>query len=113
MIMVSNSNHIAGVNNFHKNVKLDDGEFEVLLCKSPDIVDMAVNFMRYFMGLETENIISLKGHDIDIQMEEQSEKHWCIDGEQLHDDSKSFSIKAKTKMKILAPKEIKKRNLFN
>ena len=113
MIMVSNSNHIAGVSNFHKNVKLDDGEFEVLLCKSSDIVDMAVNFMRYFMGLETENIISLKGHDIDIQMDEQSEKNWCIDGEQLPENSKRFLIKAKAKMKVLTPKGINNKKLFN
>ena len=88
MIMVSNSNHIAGVDNFHKDVKLDDGQFELLLCKSSDIVDMSINFMRYFMGLETENIISLKGHDIDIEMDEISEKNWCIDGEELKDNSR-------------------------
>lgn len=113
MIMVSNSNHIAGVNNFHKNVKLDDGEFEVLLCKSSDIVNMAINFMRYFMGLETENIISLKGHDINIQMDEQSEKAWCIDGEKLSENSRNIIIRAKTKMKILTPKGIRDKKLFN
>ena len=65
------------------------------------------------MGMETENIISLKGHDIDIQMDEQSEKNWCIDGEQLPENSKRFAIRAKTKMKILTPKTIRDKNLFN
>lgn len=112
MIMVSNSNHIAGVDNFHKDVKLDDGQFEILLCKSSDIVDMSINFMRYFMGLETENIISLKGHDIDIEMDEISEKNWCIDGEELKDNSRRIKILPKTKMKILTPKNIKNKKLF-
>lgn len=112
MIMVSNSNHIAGVDNFHKDVKLDDGQFEILLCKSSDIVDMSINFMRYFMGLETENIISLKGHDIDIEMDEISEKNWCIDGEELKENSKRIKILPKTKMKILTPKNIRNKKLF-
>lgn len=112
MIMVSNSNHIAGVDNFHKDVKLDDGKFEILLCKSSDIVDMSINFMRYFMGLETENIISLKGHDIDIEMDEISEKNWCIDGEELKDNSRRIKILPKTKMKILTPKNIRNKKLF-
>ncbi len=113
MIMVSNSNHIAGVNNFHRNVKLDDGMFEILLCKSSDIVNMAYSFMKYFMGFETENIISLRGHDIDIEMTEQSIKNWCIDGEKLPKNSRKMTIKAKTKMKILTPKNIRDRKLFN
>ena len=112
MIMVSNSNHIAGVDNFHKDVKLDDGQFEILLCKSSDIVDMSINFMRYFMGLETENIISLKGHDIDIEMDEISEKNWCIDGEELKENSKRIRILPKAKMKILTPKNIRNKKLF-
>lgn len=112
MIMVSNSNHIAGVDNFHKDVKLDDGQFEILLCKSSDIVDMSINFMRYFMGLETENIISLKGHDIDIEMDEISEKNWCIDGEELKDNSRRIKILPKAKMKILTPKNIRNKKLF-
>lgn len=112
MIMVSNSNHIAGVDNFHKDVKLDDGKFEILLCKSSDIVDMSINFMRYFMGLETENIISLKGHDIDIEMDEISEKNWCIDGEELKDNSRRIRILPKAKMKILTPKNIRNKKLF-
>lgn len=112
MIMVSNSNHIAGVDNFHKDVKLDDGQFEILLCKSSDIVDMSINFMRYFMGLETENIISLKGHDIDIEMDEISEKNWCIDGEKLKDNSRRIKILPKAKMKILTPKNIRNKKLF-
>lgn len=112
MIMVSNSNHIAGVDNFHKDVKLDDGQFEILLCKSSDIVDMSINFIRYFMGLETENIISLKGHDIDIEMDEISEKNWCIDGEELKENSKRIRILPKAKMKILTPKNIRNKKLF-
>lgn len=113
MIMVSNSNHIAGVNNFHKDVKLNDGEFEVLLCKSSDIVDMLVNFMRYFAGLKTDNIISLKGHEVEITMAEKSHKNWCIDGEQLPENNERFLIKAKTKMKVLTPKNIRNKKLFN
>ena len=113
MIMVSNSNHIAGVDNFHKDVKLDDGQFEILLCKSSDIVDMSINFIRYFMGLETENIISLKGHDIDIEMDEISEKNWCIDGEELKENSKRIRILPKTKMKILVPLDVKDKKIFD
>ena len=113
MIMVSNSNHIAGVSNFHKDVKLNDGKFEILLCKSTDVVDMTINFIRYFMGLEAKNIISLKGHEIEIDMSEESKKNWCIDGEKLKENSKNIRIKAKTKMKILVPLDVKDKKIFD
>ena len=40
-MLISNANRIAGINNFYRNVKLDDNKFEVILCsltKKSDIV---------------------------------------------------------------------------
>lgn len=113
MIMVSNSNHIAGISNFYKNVSLNDSKFEILLCKSNNIADMAVNFAKFYLGIKTDKIISLNGHDINIKVDNNSFKSWCIDGEKMSQDTHDYVIKVDSKVKLLMPKKAIKRNLFN
>lgn len=112
LMMVSNSNHIAGINNFYKSMALNDSEFEVFLCKSNNIVDMFVNFLKFYFGKSTDKIISLKGHDIDISMDENTKDNWCVDGEKLEKNSLDYRIKVNSKMKILTPKKVKDKSLF-
>lgn len=111
LIMVSNSNHIAGIDNFHKNVCLNDDKMEVLLCKSKNKKDFIVNFVKYFMEGSSENIISLKAHEINIKLLDLPDKNWCIDGEKYNYDGYEYNIKVGGKMKILTPK-IKTKTLF-
>lgn len=112
MIMISNSNHIAGIDNFYKDVMLDDNTFEVLLCKSDNIFDMVINFAKFLLGLDTDQIVSLSGHDISITLDEKPEENWCVDGEMLHENPENYRIEVKSKMKILTSKKANKKKLF-
>lgn len=104
LIMISNSDHVAGVRRFHKNVCLDDGELEVLLCRAQTKTKFIKNFLQLFLGRNTDEIISLKARDIKIRLIDKPSKKWCIDGEKYEYNGDTFHIKANKKMNILAPK---------
>lgn len=103
LIMVSNSDHVAGVDKFHKNVCLNDGEMEVLLCQARTKGQFIKNFLQLFLGRPTNEIKSLKAKDIKIKLIDKPSKKWCIDGEKYEYSGDTFHIKANKKMKILVP----------
>lgn len=112
LIMVSNANHIAGIDGFHKDVCLDDGQMEVVLCKSKNIQDFAGNFLMYLMGQKSNDIISLKAREVKVKMLDKPEKKWCIDGEEYKYDGNEFTIRIGDRMPFLTPK-IKSKKLFS
>lgn len=103
LIMVSNSDHVAGVDKFHKNVCLNDGEMEVLLCQARTKGQFIKNFLQLFLGRPTNEIKSLKAKDIKIKLIDKPSKKWCIDGEKYEYNGNTFHIKANKKMNILVP----------
>jgi diacylglycerol kinase family enzyme len=107
--MISNSDHVAGCNRFHKDVCLDDGEMEVLLCKAKSKSEFIKSFLMLFLGQRTNEIISLKAHDVRIKLVDKPDKKWCIDGEKYDYDGQNYKISMKEKMKILTPKPNAKR----
>ena len=111
LIMVSNSNHIAGIHHFYKDIALNDDIFEILLCKAENIADMAIQFVKFYLGIKTDKIISLNGHTIDIKIDEKA-TDWCVDGERLDDKSENYTIKVNSKMKVLTPRRASERRLF-
>lgn len=111
LIIISNSNHIAGVSGFHKDVQLDDERFEVLLCKSKTKEGIVSSFVSYYLGMKPKNMISLKANDINIKLSELPDKNFCIDGEKLSINEKEYHISASNKMNFIVPKN-KIRKLF-
>lgn len=109
LIMVSNADHIAGISNFHKDVCLNDGRIEVLLCKSSSKKDFIKNFLKYIFGKNPDDIISLKAHDVSIKFIDKLDKNWCIDGEKFEYFGNEYNIKVSSKMKFLTPKNNKKK----
>ena len=109
LIMVSNADHIAGISNFHKDVCLNDGRIEVLLCKSSSKKDFIKNFLKYIFGKNPDDIISLKAHDVSIKFIDKLDKNWCIDGEKFEYFGNEYNIKVSSKMKFLIPKHYKKK----
>lgn len=103
LIMVSNSDHVAGVDKFHKNVCLNDGEMEVLLCQARTKGQFIKNFLQLFLGRPTNEIKSLKAKDIKIKLIDKPSKKWCIDGEKYEYSGDTFRIKANKKMNVLVP----------
>lgn len=104
LIMVSNSNHVAGVKNFHQEVKLDDGQMEILLFKSKNIISLALNFIAFLLRIKTKNTITLKGQKIAIKFKNYKKSIWGIDGERCVLETNTFNIETTSQMSFLIPK---------
>lgn len=102
LIMVSNSSHIAGVDNFHKNVCLDDGYMEILLCKAKNRREFVQSFASYLIRGKSKNIISLQGHDVEIKFVDSEDRPWCIDGESLKREDGTYNIRVGEKVPMVA-----------
>jgi diacylglycerol kinase (ATP) len=104
LIMISNSDHVAGMDKFHRNVCIDDGELEVLLCAAKNKTEFVKDFILRFLGKESDGIIALTAKDIKIKLIDKPSKKWCIDGEKYEYNGDVYHIKANKKMNILAPR---------
>lgn len=102
LIMVSNSSHIAGVDNFHKNVCLDDGYMEILLCKARNRREFVQSFASYLIRGHSKNIISLQGHDVKIKFIDVEDRPWCVDGESLKKQEGLYNISVREKIPVVA-----------
>ncbi len=103
LIMISNSDHVAGMDRFHKDVCLNDGEMEILLCQAKTKGQFIKNFLFLFLGKETDLITSLKAKEVHIKLIDKPAKRWCIDGEKYEYSGDTFVIKANKKMNMLVP----------
>lgn len=113
LVLVSNSNHIAGVNGFHKDVLLDDEKFEVILCKSKNKGSLVTSFIDFYMGGNPKDFIRLRANDIKLNYREPLEKNFCIDGERLDDSNLTYHISASNKMNFLVPSDYNKKLFLN
>lgn len=106
-IIISSANRIAGINNFYKDVKLDDDRFEVLLCsfsKKKDIIK-SLYFLTMYDVEKVPGIHFYKTNNIKLKFMEKPKKKWCIDGEMLEDDSKTFNITNDQGIQMMIPKK--------
>ena len=106
-IIVSSANRIAGINNFYKDVKLDDDRFEVLLCnfsKKKDII-RSLYFLTLYDIEKVPGIHFYKTNQIKMKFAEEPKKNWCIDGEMLPDGGKDFDITIDRDFKMMIPKK--------
>lgn len=109
-VMISNANRIAGINNFYKDIKLDDSKFEVLFCKSSNKSEIAKGL--YYM--KTKDITKVpmfefhKTDNIKIEILNTQKNSWSLDGDEFKDGI-LFNVDIIKDVKILLPsKNIKK-----
>lgn len=106
-IIVSSANRIAGINNFYKDVKLDDNRFEVLLCnfaKKKDIIK-SLYFLTMYDIEKVPGIHFYKTNNIKFKFADKPKKNWYIDGEMLDDDGKEFNISIDHNIQMMIPKK--------
>lgn len=110
-ILISNANRIAGINNFYKDVKLDDDMFEMLLCNFPTRRTI-IKALRLLIENDPNNISGIefyKTNEVNFKFEQYPKKAWCIDGEKLNRATKNFEIKTVNDFEVLMPtKNVKK-----
>lgn len=105
LVIVSNANRIAGINNFYKDIKLDDNQFEVLLCS----FSKRIHLLKAFRLLLTNDISKISGFEfyktnkVEIKFLEYPKKSWCIDGEKLDRSTLDYNISMINNFKILMP----------
>jgi len=114
-ILISNADHIAGINNFYKDMKLDDKMMEVMFCslyKKRDII-------KAFYSLKTNNLASVSGvecykcNNLEIKFKN-NKKSWCVDGEEFKTKSSNYKISLISNVKLQIPnKNIKKLFIVN
>ena len=103
LMMVSNSNHIAGMSSFYRSVTLNDGVMEVLLLNSRHIIPFGINFLLFKLGFSNKHIIRLLGKDIKVTFVDEERAVWGIDGERCPLNSNFYDIKIGGQMKFLIP----------
>ena len=103
-IFITNSNRVAGVNNIYDDVKHDDNKFEVLFCDIKNYFDI-LKAVHYLKRRELHNIPVFKYYKTDnIKLEfDEVPPSWCIDGDELEHDSKTFEIKVNKDNYMLLP----------
>ncbi len=110
-IMISNANRIAGINNFYKDVKLDDNCFEVLMSNINQKKDLLKN-LYYLTKTDVTNLPGFKFYKtnyIKIEFDKPLKKGWSVDGEEYLGNKQCFEIKIVNDVEILLPeKNIKK-----
>ncbi len=108
LVLISNANHIAGIKNIYKEVKLDDNKFEAIFCtikKKKDIFKSLYFFTKYDTS-KVPGFYFYKTNKIKIKINNAEEETWCIDGEKLDNTkSNSYNIDTINKIKILIPKK--------
>ncbi|MBQ6495200.1 MAG: YegS/Rv2252/BmrU family lipid kinase [Bacilli bacterium] len=108
LVLISNANHIAGIKNIYKEVKLDDDNFEVIFCnirKMKDIFKSLYFFTRYDTS-KVPGFYFYKTNKLKIKINNPEEDTWCIDGERLENHEKdTYNIETVNNVKILIPKK--------
>jgi len=108
LALLSNATRIAGINNFYKEVKLNDGMFEVLFCN----LRTKKEIFKTLLNLKTNDITKVPGfyfhktNNLKITFIDKLRKPWCIDGEKLEEISNVYNIKVTDDLKMLIPKKI-------
>ena len=120
-ILISNANRIAGVNTFYKDVKLDDNQFELLLCYFSTRRSV-IRALRLLIDNDPNNISGLefyKTNHVKFEFDTYPKKAWCLDGEKLDRRTKTFEFNTVSDFEILMPNKnvkklfIKKTNLID
>jgi len=111
-MLISNANRIAGINNFYKDIKLDDDKFEVLFCNIRKRVDIlkTLGLMRFTDISKLAGIEFYKTNKLEVEFENYPKKAWCIDGEKLERAVLKYEISNERKVKIMMPKKNVEKN---
>lgn len=103
--LITNANRVAGINNFYKDIKLNDNKFEVLLCNITRLKDI-VKTLYFFAIYDASRIPGFYFYKIDnmkIKFNSPLKKPLCIDGESLDDMSGVYEIKIDHDVHVLMP----------
>ena len=103
--LITNANRVAGINNFYKDIKLDDNKFELLLCNITKLKDIikTLYFFALYDASKIPGFYFYQTDNIKIKFNSPLKKPLCIDGESFDDMSGSYNIKIDHDVYVLMP----------
>lgn len=103
--LITNANRVAGINNFYKDIKLNDNKFEVLLCNITRLKDIVrtLYFFALYDASKIPGFYFYKTDNLKIKFNSPIKKFLCIDGESLDDMNGSYNIKIDHDVHVLMP----------
>ena len=103
--LLTNANRVAGINNFYKDIKLNDNRFEVLLCNITKLRDIikTLYFFAIYDASKIPGFYFYKTDNLKIKFHSELKKPLCIDGEPLNDLSGEYNIKIDHDVHVLMP----------
>jgi YegS/Rv2252/BmrU family lipid kinase len=107
LILISNANHIAGIKNVYKDVKLNDNKFEIVFCnikKKKDIFKSLYFFTMYDPS-KVPGFYFYRTDKIKLKINNGNGESWCIDGERLDNSNNIYDISIVNNVKVLIPKK--------
>lgn len=109
-LLICNASRMGGIEML-QDVKMDDGKFEILLSNITSKKDI----IKSLLMIKTSGITNVPGFyyyktdNFKINLGKKPFKHWCLDGEEVEDDSLDYEVKVIKDIKMLIPnKEIDK-----
>lgn len=105
-IFITNSSSVAGVNDIYPDVKLDDNKFEVLLCdiKSKMSLLKSLSMLKKKDIRTIPNLQYYKTDNIKIIFDSVPNESWCLDGEEMKHNQRSFKFYISKEINVLVPK---------
>ena len=106
-MIASSATRIAGINNIYKDVKLDDGKFEVLfsnLTTKKDIIK-SLYYLNMSDITQVPGFYFYKTDNLKIRFKKKLKNSWCVDGEELDEHTHEYEIKVVKNIKMLLPKK--------
>ena len=108
LVLISNANHIAGIKNIYKDIKLDDNKFEIVFCnlkKKKDIIK-TLYFLTMYDTSKVPGFYFYRTNSIKIKIHNAEDETWCIDGEKLEKAvNDKYTISINEHVKVLIPKK--------
>ncbi len=104
-VFITNTNHVAGVTNIYDDVKLDDGLFEVVLCRAKSIPEIAtlVTTILATNNKKLKNVVYFKTNNLILEFDKIQKESWCVDGEELKHHTNRFVFSVNKEVNMLVP----------
>lgn len=105
--LITNANRVAGINNFYKDIKLNDNKFEVLMCNINKLKDIVrtLYFFTLYDASKIPGFYFYKTDHMKIKFNSPLKKALCIDGEAFDDMSGTYDIRIDHDVYVLMPKK--------
>lgn len=110
-MLICNASRMGGIKVF-QDVKMDDSKFEVLLSNITTKKDVIKSLLMVKNDItKVPGFYFYKTDNLKIKFKKRPDKNWCIDGEELPDESLEYEIDIVKDLKMMLPtKEVK--NIF-